>query len=355
MKRFPATLASLAVIFALAFGLSGCNVRFSPYAAVVNGDEISQAQLRAALSAIAANASYKCAIESSGTSRIQGAGDGTYDSTFTAQVLSVLVQDRAVHQYVARLHLLEPAMADSVALSQLEESTAPPSTCPGSGASLIHAFVPSYRSQLLRFQVDEDALAAHLAGTSLEPGTLDNFVTRDPDLWKIACVSVIEVSSKATAVSLRSQLGKGASFAALAKAHSIDSSSSTNGGSIGCVPDSEFTAPLDTDLAAMSIGEVSKPIAFSSDYLLLVVTSRQSESYTQLVSSLNGSEQTQLNQLFPRVLKAAKVQLDPQFGTWVASGSIPKVVANPGPSSAIVPNPSANQGATVTTGTSAAG
>ena len=43
--------------------------------------------------------------------------------------------------------------------------------------------------------------------------------------------------------------------------------------------------------------------------------------------------------------------MEPQFGTWVASGSIPKVVANPGPSSAIVPNPSANQGATVTTGT----
>ena len=355
MKHFPVKVVGLAAVIALALGLSGCNVRFSPYAAVVNGTEISQAQLRAALSAISANASYKCAIESSGTSHIKGAGDGTYDSTFAAQVLSILVQDKAVRQYVAKLHLPEPASLYAVALSQLEQSTAPPSTCPGSGASLIQAFIPSYRDQLIRFQVDEDALSAHLAGTSLEPGPLKAFAARDKNLWEIACVSVIEVGSKATALSLRGQLSKGASFASLAKTHSLDTSSGPDGGSIGCVLDSEFTAPLDTVLAALSLDHVSSPVAFSTDWLLLVVTSRQTESYTQLVSSLNGSQQTTLDKVFPDVLKAAKVQLDPQFGTWVTKGTVARVVANPGPSKAIVPNPSANLGTTVTTGTSASG
>jgi parvulin-like peptidyl-prolyl isomerase len=355
VKHFPARVAGLAAVIALVLGLSGCNVRFSPYAAVVNGTEISQAQLRSALSAIAANASYKCAIESSGTSHVQGAGDGTYNSTFTAQVLSILVQDKAVHQYIERLHLSEPASLPAIALSQLEQSTAPPSTCPGSGDSLMQAFVPSYRDQLIKFQVDEDALSAHLAGTSLEPGSLEAFVARDKNLWQEACVSVIEVASKATALSLRSQLAKGASFASLAKAHSLDTSSAPNGGYIGCVADSEFTAPLGTVLAALSVGHVSSPVAFSSDWLLLVVTSRQAESYSELVSSLNASQQTTLNTVFPRLLKAAKVQLDPQFGSWVAKGSIARVVANAGPASAIVPNSSANLGTSVTSGTSASG
>jgi len=105
VKRLPAPLAVLAVMFALSLGLSGCNVRFSPYAAVVNGTEISQTQLHSAILAIMANSSYKCAIESSGTTHFTGAGQGTYNSTFTAEVLSILIQDKVVGQYVSKLKL----------------------------------------------------------------------------------------------------------------------------------------------------------------------------------------------------------------------------------------------------------
>jgi len=42
VKRLSAVPASLAALCVLTLGLSGCNVRFSPYAAVVNGSEISQ-------------------------------------------------------------------------------------------------------------------------------------------------------------------------------------------------------------------------------------------------------------------------------------------------------------------------
>jgi len=343
------------VIFALALGLSGCNVRFAPYAAVVNGSEISQGQLRAALAAINANASYKCAIESSGTAHITGAGEGTYNSAFSAEVLSILIQDKAVRQDVARLKLPEPTSLEAIATSQLETSTAPPSTCPGSGKSLMGAFTPAYRAALVRFQVDEDALAARAAGTSLAPSTLATYVAGHKNEMSLACVSVIEVASKATAVSLRSQLERGANFATVAKAHSVDTTTAPQGGALGCIPDAEFTAPLDTVLAGLGLDKVSSPVAFSTDYLLLEVTSRQSEPYSELVTSVLGAEQPALNKVFPAVIKAAKVQLDPEFGTWSTSGSLAKVVANPGPPAAIVPNSSANAGPSVSTATTAAG
>jgi parvulin-like peptidyl-prolyl isomerase len=355
VKRLPAPLAVLAVMFALSLGLSGCNVRFSPYAAVVNGTEISQTQLHAAILAIMANSSYKCAIESSGTTHFTGAGQGTYNSTFTAEVLSILIQDKVVGQYVSKLKLPEPTSLSTTALAQLEQSTAPPSTCPGSGASLMAAFNPSYRAQLVKFQVDEDALAAHALGTSLVPSHLDSYVAGHKNQMSAACVSVIEVTSNATAVSLRSQLEKGANFATLAKAHSVDTTTAPQGGALGCIADSLFTAPLDTDLARLAIGQVSSPIAFSTDYLLLEVTARQPETSQELVSSVVSLAQPALNKTFPTVVKAAKVQLDPQFGTWDTKGTIARVVANPGPPAAIVPNSGANLGAIATTGTSASG
>ncbi len=344
MKRLSTALAGIGAICVLAFGLSGCNVRFSPYAAVVNGSEISQSQLRDALSAVVGNASYRCAIQSSGTAHLTGAGQGTYSSAFSAEVLSILIQDKVVRQRVARLGLPEPSGLYAAALSQLDTATTPPTTCPGTGASIMAAFVPWYRQVLVKFQMDEDALAAKLAGTSLAPAALVAYAAAHKNAMSLACVSVIEVGSEATALSLRTKLLAGASFAALAKADSVDTTTSPNGGSIGCIPDSDFTAPLSTDLASLAVGHVSSPIAFSSDWLLLVVSQRQSESYPQLVSSVVALKQSALSKVFPRLIRAADVQVDPQFGTWDTKASLARVEANSGPPAKFVPNPGANSG-----------
>ena len=330
------------MICVLAIGLSGCNVRFSPYAAIVNGSEISQSQLRDALAAVVANASYKCAIESSGTTHLTGAGQGTYNATFSAEVLSILIQDKVVRQRVAKLGLPEPSSLSAAALAQLDAATTPPTSCPGSGASVMAAFPAWYRDVLVRFQMDEDALAAKIADTSLSPAALDAYAAANKNKMSLACVSVIEVGSEATARSLRTKILGGASFAALAKADSVDTTTAPDGGSIGCIPDSDFTAPLNTDLAALRVGRVSSPIPFSSDFLLLEVTQRQAESYSQLVSSVVALEQSALGKVFPALIRTANIQVDPQFGTWDKKASLARVAANVGPPAAIVPNAGAN-------------
>jgi hypothetical protein len=343
-RRLPAVLAVLAALGVSTVGLSGCNVRFSPYAAVVNGSEISQGQMHAALSAIAGNSGYLCSIAASGTTHVAGAGQGSYSSAFSAEVLSILVQDKAVGQELARLKLQEPSSLSSAALAQVEAASTPASGCQGTGASVVAAFPTSYRRELVSFQLDEFALAAHLAGTTLTPAGLERFAARYPNEASAACVSVIVVNTKATAASLRRQLLAGASFAALAKAHSIDTQTAPSGGAVGCIPDSDFSAPLNADVAALSVGRVSEPISFSSAFLLLLVTQRRPESRTALVSSLLTKEQSALSALIDHLVRSAKIQVDPRYGSWNLTASIPRVQPNPAPLARFVPNPGANSG-----------
>jgi hypothetical protein len=341
-------VAGLAALCALMFGLSGCNVQFSPYAAVVGGSVISQSQLRNALAAVVNNAGYKCSVVSGGTSHILGAGQGTYNATFTAQVLSILIQDKVVRQDVARLRLSEPSVIDAAALSQLQEASTPASGCTGTGASVLAAFPVWYRQVLLKFQEDEDALSAHLAGTSLNPAALDAYVAHHQAAMMQACVSVIEAGSKATAASLRSKILRGAKFATVARANSIDSTTAPNGGVIGCIPDADFNPPLNTVIADLEVGHVSDPISFNSNWLLLLVSQRQKENYQQTVQSLVSQELSTLNKVFPHLLGTAKVEVDPQYGTWTTKGTLAKVQANAGPPAKIVPNAGANTGPTAT-------
>jgi hypothetical protein len=346
VKKLPAALASLAALCALMFALSGCNVRFSPYAAVVNGSVIPQSQLRNALVAVVNDAGYKCSIEAGGTSHILGAGQGTYNATFAAQMLSILIQDKVVREDVARMRLAEPSSLEAAALAQLELASTPASGCTGSGASVLAAFPTWYRQVLIRFQEDEDALSAHLAGTSLGQGALDAYVARHRAAMTQACVSVIETSSKATALSLRSQIHSLASFASVARAHSVDTTTAANGGVIGCVPDADFNPPLNTVLAGLKVGTVSSPVPFSSDWLLLLVSQRQKETYQQVIQSLVSEELHSLNTVFPHLLATAKVEVDPQYGTWSTKGTLARVKANAGPPAKIVPNAGANNGST---------
>jgi parvulin-like peptidyl-prolyl isomerase len=344
VKRLSAALAGVAALAVSTLGLSGCNVRFSPYAAVVNGSEVSQQQMQDAQSAVASNAGYRCTIQAGGTLRVAGAGDGTFNAAFSAEVLSILIQDKVVRQDLVRLGLPEPAGLDPVALEQLQAASAPATGCTGTGASVVAAFPAAYRQQLIRFQVDEDVLAAHLAGATLTPGGLAGFEASHQAATTLACISVIVVKTKATAASLRRQLLGGASFAALAKAHSLDTSTAAQGGAIGCLPDAEFSAPLNKDVAALTIGRVSSPISFSSAWLLLLLTQRRPETYAQLVSSLLTEEQGPLGNLITRLVRAATVEIDPQYGSWKTATSPPRVEPNPGPPARYVPNPSASVG-----------
>lgn len=329
----------------LAVTLSACNASLTPWAARAGGSTVSQSQLDSALSAIAANTGYRCLIGAGagGTVKVQGAGEGTYSSAFTAEVLSILVQNQVVHTEVDRLGLSEPASLVSVAGQQLTQAFSPTSgsACASSGAAVIDAFPASYRSQLLQFQVDQDVLAAHLAGADLGSG-LAAYEASHPGTLGLSCLSVILVKSRTEASSLRTRLRGGTSFASLARRYSIDTQSAASGGEIRpCLTPGQLTAPLGSIMATLAVGQVSAPISFRGDTLLMLVTSRQPQPFAQVVATLLSNQQAALSLAIQGFVRAAQVQVNPQYGTWSNSHSIAGVTPPVAPAAALVPNPAA--------------
>jgi hypothetical protein len=343
-------LAAVLALGALAAGTSGCDVQATPYAATVNGAEISTATLDAAVSAVAENAAYRvCIVEaqSYGAQPIFGSGQRTYDSGFVAEVLSILAQRLAVHQLVERLGLPEPAGVDPVAEAQLEAafaqslSGAPnlPPACGASAAGMLSGFAPAYRASLVGLQVDEDALAAHLAGTTLEPASLLAYERAHPASTLAPCLSIIEVSTKADAARLRSQAEAGSSFAALARRHSLDRTSAAAGGAIGCRPVSQLPSSVGPVVSALPVGTVSAPVAFGGSWYLFLVTRRPFEPLASLIGQLLAEQQRRVVSLVVQATERARVQVNPRYGHWAVVTGGALVEPPSAPPSRLVPNP----------------
>jgi parvulin-like peptidyl-prolyl isomerase len=334
----------LACALALGVGLSACGSPLTPYAARVDGKEISAASLVSAMRAVADDPGYRCQVRAGSGDQIaiEGSGPGTYSSSFAADVLTQLVQYQAVHQEIARLGLTETPFAEALAASELPQAFSPSagSGCTTPGAAVLAAFAPSYRRLVTQFEVDQLTILAHLAGVELTRAGIRAYVAHHRAESALACTSVIEVASRSTAQAIYRRLRAGASFASAARSDSLDASASS-GGALGCVFPSEFTAPLGSIVAALPVGQVSQPVAFGADYLLLLVTSRPVAPLERVAAELLLAQQSKASALIAAVSGEAHVTVDPAYGTWRRSRSGWSVQAPSGPADALLPDPAA--------------
>ncbi|HUY30052.1 MAG TPA: peptidylprolyl isomerase [Acidimicrobiales bacterium] len=339
-------LLPVAGLVALSLLLGACEVSVTPYAARVGGTSIPASALNDAMRTIAGNSGYRCEVVSSlsqGASlAIEGKGGSSYSSAYAADVLTQLVQYQALHADVTRLGLRESALAHQLATSQLPQAFNPTSgsTCVTSGAQVLGAFSPSYRSRLVQFEEDQLVLLAHAAGVELTRAGVAAYESHHAGASTLSCTSVIEVASQATAVADRQKIAAGASFASVARTDSLDSSAS-KGGSLGCVFPSYFTSPLNTIIANLPVGTVSPPVQFGTNYLLLLVTSRPLASLIQAAGALVASEQSKFSGLLAHATSSAKIAVDPTYGTWTRTGAAWHVTPRSGPPDALLPNPAA--------------
>ena len=170
----------------------------------------------------------------------------------------------------------------------------------------------------------------------------------NPGTTNEACASVIVTKTKAASAALRAQVEHGASFATLAKQHSIDTQTASKGGAIGCAMPYEFAAPLNSIVAATHAGQVSQPIDFNGEWVLLEVTSRQPGTTEQAVTSIYAGQQAELGAALAAIMRSAEVQVSSQYGSWASIRSTSRVVPPVPPPPKLVPNPSANLGTTPT-------
>ncbi len=359
MKRLRLSAAASAALIALSGLLGACNLHVLPYAAVVGGSTISQSTLNETMSAIAGNHLYTCQLTSGSPGvRIEGAGKDTYASSFAADVLSILIEQQAVREEVEHLGVAEPSGLDAIAQTQVIGGlgAAQSQSCPAPPDEVFKAFPKSYRDRLVAYQTDEDALAAHLAGTSLDPASLAAYVRAHPGTSEQACVSVIIVKTAAEAAALHTALEHGGSFSKLAKEHSIDTQTAPKGGAVGCGMSFEFAPPLGTVVANAPVGKATHPIAFNGDYVLLEVTSRSQVPVGEVVTALFAAHEAAVSSRVAALLSASPVQVSSQYGHWSSLRTLRRVIAPVPPPVALVPNPKANLGsyaATTSTGSAA--
>ncbi|MGH9291181.1 MAG: peptidylprolyl isomerase [Acidimicrobiales bacterium] len=336
----------MAATVALLSGLAaGCNANWSPYAAKIGGSTITPSSLDGALKSVAGDAGYLCLLGGGRQIPVKGSGDGTYAATFASGVLTNLVRSQIVEQLVRARNLPIPSSTQGVAAQQLQQSLASElsseTSCAGQtgqAAGVWRDLRGAYRDDLVDYQAAEDALAAASAGTSLRPSDLARYAAAHPSLTSQYCLSVIEVRSRAEVSRLRSAIAGGESFAAAAKAHSIDPSSAAAGGSIGCVLSSQLVAPLSGMVTSLSVGAVSRPVKYQSSFLLLLVTSRRTESGATIVAQLFTGAQSAFNKALTEAIRKAHVLVSPAYGHWsLASHTFGQVTPPRGPPAKFVP------------------
>ena len=330
------SLIPFAFVSLVAIALSGCDVAITPGAARVGSTTISTSRLDDAMSAISGNAGFLCTLAQSNPSAsisVIGAGSENYNASFAASQLSLLIREHVLSSLVASDGLTGSAADVSLATTRLGAELAPPSqsTCTIGGPAIVASMPASYRSFLLSVEVEQELVSAHLAGVSITPSALASYASAHQSAAYDVCVSAILVASLSTAATARAKIASGSSFASVARSTSIDQNSAASGGVLGCLQPSQFQPPLDSDVEHLAIGQVSQPIAFSSSYVLLEVTSRKPPTELETLNYLLNSESSAQNALVTATESSLHVAVDPRYGSWQKVSGAYEVVPPTGP------------------------
>lgn len=337
-------LPGLALVIAGALALSACDSQFLPVAARVNGSFVSQSSLNSALDSVASDAGYRCLLESSagGARAVTGVSDGTYNASFAASTLSLLIEEKAAGVAVAGAHLSVTPLAEQVASAELAASFTPSqgSACTEPGTEVLSALGGGFKTVLVRLQSDEDVLAAHAVGAALTPVGVRAYAKRHARATALDCIEAIVVASKAKAEQLAIAIVGGASFATVARKNSLDASAA-NGGSLGCITPSALTSPLGGIVASLPVGVVSPPVSFSGEWIIFEVTARRAPTLSEAAAAIIHAGSTAAARAIDASVATAHVEVDPHYGTWTKVGTTYEVKAPTGPPLRLLPNPSA--------------
>lgn len=276
--------------------LTSCTT--APDAASVSGHAVSQSALDAELSQISSNHGYIAAV-SSPSAPVSGVSAGTYDTRWTAFVLTNLITATAVHADLARTGRL-PGPAEVAAATAVEAIDY---------AALWRSFPGAYRSTLVQ-------RAADLAMLSVPPvpaAELTAVYKRYLQSWFTSlCVRTVSFPAGA----------KAAADALVARIDSAgNASSSSDGGSVTCYSATELPSQPAPEVAAVSglpAGKAAAPVRASYGWVVYAVTSRSAIPDDAVLRRAIAVALTasQVDPAVEAILAHAVVHVDPAYGTW---------------------------------------
>jgi len=198
------------------------------------------------------------------------------------------------------------------------------------GQELLAALPASFAADQVRNQAVDEKLLAR--GADLTPAAVAAYYAANTSSFTQACVSRIVADTQAHANQYVSQINAGASFASVAEANSLDTSSKAQGGALGCT----FTlsqVEQDLNVQSVTVGQPIPPLQDSSSgqWLIYEVTSQTVEPLSA-VTSLVKRELLQTTANVNRVSKelvayahTADVTVNPQYGDWKHLAVVPPV------------------------------
>ncbi|MGI8683995.1 MAG: peptidylprolyl isomerase [Acidimicrobiales bacterium] len=319
VRKRSASVAAVLVVSLLA--LTGCG-SFSSYAAEVNGERISQEDLRSELNAILGNKKYldqqdQNFIQSSnGDERARGDGQGTFNSVFVAAVLDRRIGLELIHQEFERRKLtVSKKVMDDTRAGLLENW----------GKDVFDAFPRTYREELVRIFAEQTVLQGALGSGEVDDEAVEQFYNANKALFDQTCVRHILVSDEAAAVAIKARLDAGEDFAAIAKAESTDNQgaeggSAAKGGDLGCVGAGAFVPEFEEAMATLQPGQISGPVRSEFGFHVISVTDRKSLSLEEAAPDIRANLQQQapdpLLTYVNTALAKAKIKVNPRYGTF---------------------------------------
>lgn len=361
MKRF------LALLVALAAGVTAAALLVPGPAATVDSTGISRATLDGQLSAIAASSDYQCYLDarltlqsgapSTGTIQVDGAGssdaggDGTYSMAFVDYWLTQMVNDQFLEQLAARHHLAVTPQATALARDDLASTITttlqqvagtPYQHCLANGPQVLASMPASFVDAQVRAQAAGDVLEASAAGQELTDAALAAYFDTHRSQFDTLCLSVIGAQSSAAAQQLRAQIAAGTPFAQVAA-----NNGEQNGGSQGCVDASNpGYASVRSAIGDLPVGQVSAPIETSSRTFVIVEVTKATPTtfaaaHLAVLSALLASGEQQASAELTAAIRSAHVSVDPRYGRWQPGNSV-SITGPPHPPAGSVLSPVAD-------------
>jgi peptidyl-prolyl cis-trans isomerase C len=310
-RRFR--LLAVPVIMA-SIGLGGCSSRLSDAATVTfhdaGGDHtvhISRSELDAELHDLLANARFVQALRSSSLFP-NVAGDASTDQELSSRWLTTLVRQTAVDAEAESARVAVTADDTKNATTDQDNSFSQP---------VFAAFSKTFASKL----IDRDArlFAVYRYYQTCPSGRF---------------LSHILVTTQAQADAALARIRAGQKFDVVARALSIDTTSGTRGGALGCLAPGEFVPEFQNAAEAAPLGVVTGPVHTQYGYHLILERRWDPVGDQQFAQALTQAAGAVLTAR----LKALHVWVNPRYGAW---GEIKDANGNTGfaVTAPTVPNP----------------
>lgn len=303
MRSFPRLLAAGVVALGAASLLGACAAP-TPTAATVNGQSINQTAVDSELASLSANRSYIAAIDTANAQqgvRIEGPSNGTYNSAWTAHVLTGQIEASAVDQYLARGRQL-PSQHEVMVARAVEAANY---------QQYWNRFSATYRLTLAARTAD----LALLPTPTVPAAELKAVYTRfKPYFFSEMCVRQAVFASRSAAEA----------FATTPR----------GAGSVTCYTPAQFESQPDSFTAAvisLTRGRASAPRRTPGGFAVDVVTTRRTipldgamrRTLAVVVGANSGDPALE------RLLARDHVRVDPMYGKWRGSARSGFAVAPP--------------------------